>query len=165
MIFRPAMILCGASAYPRTIDFAGFRAIADEVGSAKNFKMIERGLHEVPFPCPFFTVVHVVGICTYSREQTTSAGTVYSTGLGFQANIVEECVLLSALLHIFAGLKKTWDQKLSSGLMSGSIESSSWWTSLTSRDSLSRSNIPLPSSIATWSRRRCTSRCVVRGRG
>ena len=21
--------------------------------SAKNFKMIERGLHEVPFPCPF----------------------------------------------------------------------------------------------------------------
>ena len=27
------MILCGASAYPRTIDFAGFRAIADEVGA------------------------------------------------------------------------------------------------------------------------------------
>merc|ERR1711945_54776 len=32
-IFRPAMILCGASAYPRTIDFARFRAIADEVGA------------------------------------------------------------------------------------------------------------------------------------
>ena len=32
LIFRPAMILCGASAYPRTIDFARFRAIADEVG-------------------------------------------------------------------------------------------------------------------------------------
>merc|ERR1712122_320566 len=33
LIFRPAMILCGASAYPRTIDFARFRAIADEVGA------------------------------------------------------------------------------------------------------------------------------------
>merc|ERR1712012_1211534 len=32
-IFRPAMILCGASAYPRTIDFAKFREIADEVGA------------------------------------------------------------------------------------------------------------------------------------
>ena len=31
LFFRTAMILCGASAYPRTIDFARFRAIADEV--------------------------------------------------------------------------------------------------------------------------------------
>ena len=31
LFFRPAMILCGALAYPRTIDFARFRAIADEV--------------------------------------------------------------------------------------------------------------------------------------
>ena len=43
---------------------------------------------------------------------------LYCTGLGFQANIVEEYVLLSELLHIFAGLKRTRDQKLSSGLMS-----------------------------------------------
>merc|ERR1711990_1316682 len=33
MLFRPAMIICGASAYPRTIDFAKFREIADEVGA------------------------------------------------------------------------------------------------------------------------------------
>ena len=31
---RPAMIVAGASAYPRFIDFARFRAIADEVGGA-----------------------------------------------------------------------------------------------------------------------------------
>ena len=31
--FRPKLIICGASAYPRTIDFAGFRQIADEVGA------------------------------------------------------------------------------------------------------------------------------------
>jgi len=33
MLFRPAMILCGASAYPRVVDFAKFREIADEVGA------------------------------------------------------------------------------------------------------------------------------------
>jgi glycine hydroxymethyltransferase len=30
---RPRMIVAGATAYPRTIDFAGFREIADEVGA------------------------------------------------------------------------------------------------------------------------------------
>ena len=59
-----------------------------------------------------------------AKDQTTSTGygyffvRLYCTGLGFQANIVEECVLLSALQHIFAGMKRTRDQKLSSGLMS-----------------------------------------------
>merc|ERR1712176_1359380 len=33
LVFRPAMILCGASAYPRVVDFAKFREIADEVGA------------------------------------------------------------------------------------------------------------------------------------
>merc|ERR1712232_783804 len=33
LLFRPAMIICGASAYPRIIDFAKFREICDEVGA------------------------------------------------------------------------------------------------------------------------------------
>jgi len=33
LVFRPQMILCGASAYPRVVDFAKFREIADEVGA------------------------------------------------------------------------------------------------------------------------------------
>merc|ERR1712054_374856 len=33
LVFRPAMILCGASAYPRVVDFSKFREIADEVGA------------------------------------------------------------------------------------------------------------------------------------
>jgi len=33
LVFRPQMILCGASAYPRVIDFKKFREIADEVGA------------------------------------------------------------------------------------------------------------------------------------
>lgn len=31
---RPRLIICGASAYPRIVDFARFRAISDEVGAA-----------------------------------------------------------------------------------------------------------------------------------
>jgi len=33
LVFRPAMIIAGFSAYPRILDFAKFRAIADEVGA------------------------------------------------------------------------------------------------------------------------------------
>ena len=30
---KPKLIICGASAYPRQIDFAAFKRIADEVGA------------------------------------------------------------------------------------------------------------------------------------
>ena len=43
-------------------------------------------------------------------------------GFGLQANIVEEYVLLSALLHTFVGLMRTWDQKLSSGPTCGQLK-------------------------------------------
>merc|ERR1719169_152159 len=33
LVFRPALIICGASAYPRVLDFAKFREICDEVGA------------------------------------------------------------------------------------------------------------------------------------
>ena len=38
------------------------------------------------------------------------------------ANIVEEYVLLNALFLIFVGLKRTWDQELSSGQMSRQLD-------------------------------------------
>merc|ERR1739844_652591 len=55
LVFRPAMILCGASAYPRVIDFAKFREIADEVGAilmadiAHISGLVATGLHPSPF--------------------------------------------------------------------------------------------------------------------
>merc|ERR1719492_440193 len=55
LLFRPAMILCGASAYPRIIDFARFRAIADEVGAllmadiAHISGLVATGQHPAPF--------------------------------------------------------------------------------------------------------------------
>merc|ERR1712125_288407 len=55
ILFRPAMILCGASAYPRVVDFAKFRAIADEVGAllmadiAHISGLVATGTHPSPF--------------------------------------------------------------------------------------------------------------------
>ncbi len=53
---QPKMIVCGATAYPRTIDFARFRAIADKVGAllladiAHIIGLIIAGVHPSPFP-------------------------------------------------------------------------------------------------------------------
>lgn len=53
---KPKMIICGASAYARTIDFKKFREIADEVGAvlmadiAHIAGLVAAGLHPSPFP-------------------------------------------------------------------------------------------------------------------
>lgn len=59
---RPRMIMTGASAYPRIIDFAAFREIADEVGAilvadiAHIAGLVVTGLHPSPVPhCAFVT--------------------------------------------------------------------------------------------------------------
>ncbi|MEV0809018.1 serine hydroxymethyltransferase [Micromonospora sp. NPDC050200] len=58
---RPKMIICGATAYPRLIDFARFREIADEVGAylmvdAAHFIGLVAG-RAVPSPVPYADVV------------------------------------------------------------------------------------------------------------
>ncbi len=58
---QPAMIIAGWSAYPRQLDFAAFRAVADEVGAALMVDMahfaglVAAGLH--PSPLPYADVV------------------------------------------------------------------------------------------------------------
>merc|ERR1711972_268803 len=55
LLFRPAMIICGASAYPRVLDFQKFRDIADEVGAllmadiAHISGLVATGVHPSPF--------------------------------------------------------------------------------------------------------------------
>merc|ERR1711884_775272 len=55
LAYRPAMLLCGASAYPRIMDWAKFREIADEVGAllmadmAHISGLVATGLHPSPF--------------------------------------------------------------------------------------------------------------------
>lgn len=46
---------------------------------------------------------------------------LYWTGFGLPANIVEEYILLCACLHVFVGLKRTWDMKLTMGVASGQL--------------------------------------------
>ena len=63
--FRPKLIVCGASAYPRKIDFKMFKEIADEVGArvladiAHPAGLVAAGLHPNP-----------VGICDYVTSTT-----------------------------------------------------------------------------------------------
>ncbi|WHY68995.1 serine hydroxymethyltransferase [Neobacillus sp. SuZ13] len=58
---KPKLIIAGASAYPRTIDFARFRKIADQVGAkfmvdmAHIAGLVAAGLH--PSPVPYADVV------------------------------------------------------------------------------------------------------------
>ncbi|MBE6824858.1 MAG: serine hydroxymethyltransferase [Ruminococcaceae bacterium] len=53
---KPKMIVCGASAYPRAIDFKKFREIADEVGAylmvdmAHIAGLVAAGVHQNPVP-------------------------------------------------------------------------------------------------------------------
>ena len=72
---RPKLIVAGASAYPRIIDFERFRAIADEVGAylwvdmAHIAGLVAAGLH--PSPVPY---AHVVSTTTHKTLRGPRGG-------------------------------------------------------------------------------------------
>lgn len=74
---KPKMIICGYSAYPRTIDFAQFRQIADEVGAllladiAHIAGLIAGGAHPSPFPH-----AHVVTTTTHKTLRGPRGGLI-----------------------------------------------------------------------------------------
>src|ERR1041384_5246457 len=74
---RPKVIVCGYSAYPRTIDFAQFRAIADEVGAllmadvAHIAGLCVAGVHPSPFPHS-----HVVTTTTHKTLRGPRGGLI-----------------------------------------------------------------------------------------
>jgi glycine hydroxymethyltransferase len=74
---RPRVIVCGYSAYPRTIDFAKFREIADEVGAllmadvAHIAGLIVGGAHPSPFPH-----AHVVTTTTHKTLRGPRGGLI-----------------------------------------------------------------------------------------
>ena len=74
---KPKMILCGYSAYPREIDFAQFRQIADEVGAmlmadvAHIAGLIVGGAHPSPFPH-----AHVVTTTTHKTLRGPRGGLI-----------------------------------------------------------------------------------------
>ncbi|MEE2682165.1 MAG: serine hydroxymethyltransferase [Planctomycetota bacterium] len=76
---KPKLIICGFSAYPRTIDFAAFRAIADEVGAylmadiAHIAGLVAAGVHPSPFPH-----AHVVTTTTHKTLRGPRGGLALS---------------------------------------------------------------------------------------
>ncbi|EAJ6153107.1 serine hydroxymethyltransferase [Campylobacter lari] len=76
---KPKLIVCGASAYPRVIDFAKFREIADEVGAylfadvAHIAGLVVAGEHPSPFP-----YAHVVSSTTHKTLRGPRGGIIMS---------------------------------------------------------------------------------------
>lgn len=76
-IVRPKLIVCGASAYARVIDFAKFREIADEVGAylfadiAHIAGLVAGGAHPSPFPH-----AHIVSSTTHKTLRGPRGGII-----------------------------------------------------------------------------------------
>ena len=75
--YKPKMIICGASAYPRTVEFEKFRQVADEVGAflhgdiCHNSGLIAAEMHPSPFPhC------HVVSTSTHKSLRGPRGGII-----------------------------------------------------------------------------------------
>jgi glycine hydroxymethyltransferase len=78
---KPKMILAGASAYPRTIDFKAFRAVCDEVGAmlfvdmAHIAGLVAAGVHPSPVPYAEF-----VSSTTHKTLRGPRGGFILSRG-------------------------------------------------------------------------------------
>jgi len=73
--YRPKLIICGGSAYPRAIDFAAFRKVADAVDAwlladmAHFAGLVAGGQHPHPFPH-----AHVATVTTYKNLRGVRGG-------------------------------------------------------------------------------------------
>ena len=75
--YKPKIIICGASAYPRTVEFEKFREIADHVGAilhgdiCHNSGIIAAEMHPSPFP-----YCHVVSTSTHKSLRGPRGGII-----------------------------------------------------------------------------------------
>ena len=75
--YKPKLIVCGASAYPRTVEFERFREVADEVGAflhgdiCHNSGLIAAEMHPSPFP-----YCHVVSTSTHKSLRGPRGGII-----------------------------------------------------------------------------------------
>jgi glycine hydroxymethyltransferase len=114
---KPAMIITGGSAYPRIIDFARFRAIADSVGAyfmvdmAHFAGLVAAGLHPSPLPH-----AHVVTTTTHKTLRGPRAGMVLSNDeeIGKKINsAVFPGLQGGPLMHIIAAKAVAFKEALS----------------------------------------------------
>jgi hypothetical protein len=97
--------------------------------SVKNLKISNDriGLTRSAILLILFIVIHAVGNLHVFLGPDDFNGygyfyvRLYWTGFGLKANIVEEYIALSLLLHVFVGLKRTWDMKLNLGISGGQL--------------------------------------------
>lgn len=104
---QPKMIVAGASAYPRTLDFAAFREIADAVGAylmvdmAHISGLVAAGVHPSPLPH-----AHIVTSTTHKTLRAARGGIILSNdeALGKKINsAVFPGLQGGPLMHAIAG--------------------------------------------------------------
>jgi glycine hydroxymethyltransferase len=106
-IVKPKMIICGASAYPRELDFAKFREIADEVGAylfadiAHIAGLVAAGEHPSPFPhC------HVVASTTHKTLRGPRGGIILTNDEEIAKKVnsaIFPGIQGGPLIHVIAG--------------------------------------------------------------
>ncbi len=114
---NPKMIVCGASAYPREIDFKKFREIADEVGAylladiAHIAGLVVAGVHQSPVPYADFvtTTTHKTlrgprGGMIISKTEELAIGVNKAVFPGIQGG---------PLMHIIAGKAVAFKEAMS----------------------------------------------------
>jgi glycine hydroxymethyltransferase len=106
--YRPKLIICGASAYSRTIDFSRFRMIADEVGAflladiSHIAGLVAAGLHNSPIDC-----AHVVTTSTYKQLYGPRGGLILS-GKDAQAKLSNGLTIAQNInKSVFPGVQGT----------------------------------------------------------
>jgi hypothetical protein len=129
---NPGVLLIGVKGYIYSAWYlivAMLYEVCATVFSAKNIKISNdrTGLTRSAMFLVFFIVVHAVGNLHVFKGPDDFNGygyfyvRLYWTGFGLPANIVEEYCLLSILLHVLVGLKRTYDMKLTMGVKSGQL--------------------------------------------
>jgi len=102
--FKPKIIICGASAYPRTVEFEKFREVADKVGAVlhgdicHNSGIIAAEMHPSPFP-----YCHVVSTSTHKSLRGPRGGMIllgedYENTLGKVAPKSSRVKMMSELI-------------------------------------------------------------------
>ncbi len=110
---KPRMIVAGASAYPRTLDFAKFRAIADEVGAyllvdmAHIAGLVAAGIHPSPVKVADFTTSTTHKTLRGPRGGLILVGTDKENDQGIMAPKGERAKLWSEIIDgtIFPGIQ------------------------------------------------------------
>lgn len=114
---KPQLIIAGGSAYPRTLDFAAFRAIADEVGAyfmvdmAHFAGLVAAGIHPSPFPH-----AHVATTTTHKTLRGPRGGMVLTNDEAI-AKKVNSAIFPGMqggpLMHVIAGKAVAFKEALS----------------------------------------------------